>query len=182
MYILVTNDDGIDSAGIHALVQAMRRVARAALPVPCCDRPGAGNSTRLGTSACARRGPLVRVVRGVGGQLAVDVEQAAGRSDRHRVGNRPCAQFRHRVLQVAPHRVDGAVQQACRRGRRAAIRRELEAFELASGQAQRVGRGQRREARGDDVMEGVPEMIPDIQVEATFPDGTKLVTVHQPIP
>ena len=33
----------------------------------------------------------------------------------------------------------------------------------------------------DDVMEGVPEMIHDIQVEATFPDGTKLVTVHQPI-
>ncbi len=33
----------------------------------------------------------------------------------------------------------------------------------------------------DQVMEGVPEMIPDIQVEATFPDGTKLVTVHQPI-
>jgi urease subunit gamma len=32
-----------------------------------------------------------------------------------------------------------------------------------------------------DVMEGVPEMIPEIQVEATFPDGTKLVTVHQPI-
>jgi urease subunit gamma len=31
------------------------------------------------------------------------------------------------------------------------------------------------------VMDGVPEMIPDIQVEATFPDGTKLVTVHQPI-
>ena len=36
-------------------------------------------------------------------------------------------------------------------------------------------------ARGD-VMEGVPEMIPDIQVEASFPDGTKLVTVHHPIP
>lgn len=35
-------------------------------------------------------------------------------------------------------------------------------------------------SRGD-VMEGVPEMIPDIQVEATFPDGTKLVTVHNPI-
>jgi len=35
--------------------------------------------------------------------------------------------------------------------------------------------------RRDDVMEGVPEMIHDIQVEATFPDGTKLVTVHQPI-
>jgi urease subunit gamma len=34
----------------------------------------------------------------------------------------------------------------------------------------------------DDVMSGVPEMIPDVQVEATFPDGTKLVTVHQPIP
>ena len=33
----------------------------------------------------------------------------------------------------------------------------------------------------DDVMEGIAEMIPDIQVEATFPDGTKLVTVHQPI-
>ena len=32
-----------------------------------------------------------------------------------------------------------------------------------------------------DVTEGVSEMIPDIQVEATFPDGTKLVTVHQPI-
>ena len=33
----------------------------------------------------------------------------------------------------------------------------------------------------DDVMEGVAEMIPEIQVEATFPDGTKLVTVHHPI-
>lgn len=33
----------------------------------------------------------------------------------------------------------------------------------------------------DDVMDGVAEMIPDIQVEATFPDGTKLVTVHEPI-
>ncbi|MEK9872988.1 MAG: urease subunit gamma, partial [Betaproteobacteria bacterium] len=32
-----------------------------------------------------------------------------------------------------------------------------------------------------DVMDGVPEMIPEIQVEATFPDGTKLVTVHEPI-
>lgn len=35
--------------------------------------------------------------------------------------------------------------------------------------------------RRDDVMDGVAEMIPEIQVEATFPDGTKLVTVHQPI-
>jgi urease subunit gamma len=34
----------------------------------------------------------------------------------------------------------------------------------------------------NDVMEGVAEMIPDIQIEATFPDGTKLVTVHHPIP
>jgi len=32
-----------------------------------------------------------------------------------------------------------------------------------------------------DVMEGVPEMIPEIQVEGTFPDGTKLVTIHDPI-
>ncbi len=32
------------------------------------------------------------------------------------------------------------------------------------------------------VMDGVPEMIPEVQVEATFPDGTKLVTVHHPIP
>jgi urease subunit gamma len=36
--------------------------------------------------------------------------------------------------------------------------------------------------RREDVMEGVPEMIPEVQVEATFPDGTKLVTVHHPIP
>jgi urease subunit gamma len=33
----------------------------------------------------------------------------------------------------------------------------------------------------DDVMEGIPEMIPEIQIEGTFPDGTKLVTIHQPI-
>jgi len=33
----------------------------------------------------------------------------------------------------------------------------------------------------EDVMDGIPEMIPDVQVEATFPDGTKLVTVHNPI-
>jgi urease subunit gamma len=35
--------------------------------------------------------------------------------------------------------------------------------------------------KADDVMEGEPDMIPEIQIEATFPDGTKLVTVHQPI-
>lgn len=34
----------------------------------------------------------------------------------------------------------------------------------------------------EDVMEGIPELIPEVQVEATFPDGTKLVTVHHPIP
>ena len=34
----------------------------------------------------------------------------------------------------------------------------------------------------NDVMDGIAEMIPDIQIEATFPDGTKLVTVHNPIP
>ncbi|CAO5231463.1 urease subunit gamma [Frankia sp. AgKG'84/4] len=34
----------------------------------------------------------------------------------------------------------------------------------------------------DDVMDGVPEMLAEVQAEATFPDGTKLVTVHQPIP
>ena len=33
----------------------------------------------------------------------------------------------------------------------------------------------------EDVMDGIPELIPDVQVEATFPDGTKLVTVHDPI-
>jgi len=33
----------------------------------------------------------------------------------------------------------------------------------------------------EDVMDGIPEMIPEVQVEATFPDGTKLVTVHNPI-
>ncbi|MBO1514384.1 urease subunit gamma [Metabacillus bambusae] len=39
----------------------------------------------------------------------------------------------------------------------------------------------RRILSREDVMEGIPEMIHDIQVEATFPDGTKLVTVHEPI-
>jgi urease subunit gamma len=46
--------------------------------------------------------------------------------------------------------------------------------------AQLMSEGKTVLARAD-VMEGVPEMIPEIQVEATFPDGTKLVTVHQPI-
>jgi urease subunit gamma len=45
--------------------------------------------------------------------------------------------------------------------------------ELMTAGAEVIGR--------DQVMDGVPEMIHDVQVEATFPDGTKLVTVHQPI-
>jgi urease subunit gamma len=44
-----------------------------------------------------------------------------------------------------------------------------------------MGHGATLLSRGQ-VMDGVPEMIPEIQVEATFPDGTKLVTVHHPIP
>jgi urease subunit gamma len=47
--------------------------------------------------------------------------------------------------------------------------------------AELMGYGATLLKRGE-VMEGVPEMIPEIQVEATFPDGTKLVTVHHPIP
>jgi len=39
----------------------------------------------------------------------------------------------------------------------------------------------RRVLGRDDVMEGIPEMLRDVQVEATFPDGTKLVTIHEPI-
>lgn len=39
----------------------------------------------------------------------------------------------------------------------------------------------RRVLGREDVLEGVPEMLPEVQVEATFPDGTKLVTVHDPI-
>jgi urease subunit gamma len=46
--------------------------------------------------------------------------------------------------------------------------------------AELMSEGQRVLGR-EDVMDGVAELIPDIQVEATFPDGTKLVTVHQPI-
>lgn len=41
--------------------------------------------------------------------------------------------------------------------------------------------GGRKVLRREDVMEGVPEMLESVQVEATFPDGTKLVTVHEPI-
>ncbi len=47
--------------------------------------------------------------------------------------------------------------------------------------AELMSSGRREVLTGDDVMEGIPEMIHDVQVEATFPDGTKLVTVHDPI-
>jgi urease subunit gamma len=62
--------------------------------------------------------------------------------------------------------ITSAIMEGARDGRTVA--------ELMSAGAQVLGRA--------DVMEGVPEMIPEIQVEATFPDGTKLVTVHHPIP
>lgn len=66
-----------------------------------------------------------------------------------------------------------------------------EAIALISSQLQEAARDGRSVAdlmhfgttilTRNDVMEGVPEMIHDIQIEATFPDGTKLVTVHDPI-
>jgi urease subunit gamma len=45
-----------------------------------------------------------------------------------------------------------------------------------------LARAGRHVLRREDVMEGVPEMLQEVHVEATFPDGTKLVTIHQPIP
>ena len=62
--------------------------------------------------------------------------------------------------------ISAAIMEGARDGRTVA--------ELMSAGAQILTRA--------DVMEGVPEMIPEIQIEATFPDGTKLVTVHQPRP
>ena len=56
----------------------------------------------------------------------------------------------------------------------------LEAARDGQTVAQLMGYGATLLTRAD-VMQGVPEMIPEIQVEATFPDGTKLVTVHNPI-
>ena len=61
--------------------------------------------------------------------------------------------------------ISAAIMEGAREGRAVA--------ELMSYGATLLGR--------EDVMEGVPEMIPEVQVEATFPDGTKLVTVHDPI-
>jgi len=62
--------------------------------------------------------------------------------------------------------ISAAIMEGARDGRTVA--------DLMSFGATLLSRGQ--------VMEGVPEMIPELQVEATFPDGTKLVTVHNPIP
>jgi urease subunit gamma len=62
--------------------------------------------------------------------------------------------------------ISGAIMEGARDGRSVA--------ELMSFGATLLTRAQ--------VMEGIPELIPEIQVEATFPDGTKLVTVHNPIP
>ena len=66
-----------------------------------------------------------------------------------------------------------------------------EAIALISSQLQEAARDGRSVAElmqfgatilsSEDVMEGIPEMINEIQIEATFPDGTKLVTVHNPI-
>jgi urease subunit gamma len=66
-----------------------------------------------------------------------------------------------------------------------------EAIALISSQLQEAARDGKSVAelmqfgatilKRDDVMEGVPEMIHEVQIEATFPDGTKLVTVHKPI-
>ncbi len=57
----------------------------------------------------------------------------------------------------------------------------LEAARDGLGVAELMQAGRTVLAR-DDVMDGVPEMLTEVQVEATFPDGTKLVTVHEPIP
>ena len=62
--------------------------------------------------------------------------------------------------------ISGAILEGAREGRSVA--------ELMSHGTELLSR--------DDVMEGIAEMIPEVQVEATFPDGTKLVTVHNPIP
>ena len=56
----------------------------------------------------------------------------------------------------------------------------LEGAREGRGVAELMEAGRHVLAR-DDVMDGVPEMLPEVQVEATFPDGTKLVTIHQPI-
>lgn len=62
--------------------------------------------------------------------------------------------------------ISAAIMEGARDGRTVA--------ELMDAGAQIISR--------DEVMEGIPEMLPEVQVEATFPDGTKLVTVHNPIP
>ena len=58
---------------------------------------------------------------------------------------------------------------------------ELEGARDGKSVAELMSQGARILTRAQ-VMEGVPEMLPEVQVEATFPDGTKLVTIHHPIP
>ena len=62
----------------------------------------------------------------------------------------------------------------------------LSSYVLEGARDGRSVRELMRDGRGvlgrGDVMDGVPEMLHEVQVEATFPDGTKLVTIHQPIP
>ena len=62
--------------------------------------------------------------------------------------------------------ISAAIMEGARDGRSVA--------DLMDAGAEIIGR--------DEVMDGIPEMLPEVQVEATFPDGTKLVTVHNPIP
>lgn len=57
----------------------------------------------------------------------------------------------------------------------------LEGARDGSAVADLMDRGRRVLTRAD-VMDGIPEMLGEVQVEATFPDGTKLVTIHEPIP
>ena len=84
-----------------------------------------------------------------------------------------------------------AAEVACRRRERGLKLNHPEAIALISAELMEGARDGRSVAdlmafgttilRSEDVMDGVPEMIPEVQVEATFPDGTKLVTVHEPI-
>jgi urease subunit gamma len=63
-----------------------------------------------------------------------------------------------------------------------ARRRQARGLRLNHPEAVAVITDHLLEGDRDEVMDGVPDMLHDVQVEATFPDGTKLVTVHHPIP
>jgi urease subunit beta len=90
-----------------------------------------------------------------------------------------------RPVQVGSHFHFAEANAALAFDREAAYGRRLD---IPAGTAARFEPGDSRTVRlielagsREDVMEGVPEMIHDVQIEATFPDGTKLVTVHDPI-